>query len=100
MKPYKPFDFCVKTGCVYVGIIGTEEREKRCKQAFCNIPQFIQYLRANNQLLEPGSELAKLVQALKVFLKHIEHEYPDTPETWEIQNELWRLVRLEGQRDG
>jgi len=54
MKPYEPWDFCKTISCPDLG------KNEICRSC-CLIFQFHQYLKDNGQILEEGSELAKVV---------------------------------------
>jgi len=64
MKPYEPWEFCKNNElCVYAdSSLGLKNRE-HCKS--CIAHRFHQYLSANNQILEPGSELEKVVSEVE-----------------------------------
>lgn len=61
MKPYQPWDFCKPDNCTYAKIDNLEERAAQCLELKCRVYRFHQYLSNNGQILEAGSELAKVV---------------------------------------
>lgn len=65
MKPYEPWEYCRSIDCKNIEAVN-------CR--LCPVCHFHAYLSANNQILEPGSELARLVEAL-VKKKQISAEW-------------------------
>lgn len=75
IKPYKLLDFCKKFRCQSI----LHPRLKPCLEEFCPAYSMHQYLKANNQIFEEGSALARqhmdlleVVEAAKEVFKQID----------------------------
>ena len=77
MKPYEPWEFCKYINCYH--FLRNPDIESRiktgCDMNCATLVKFHSYLSENNQILEPGSDLARLVEAL-LERKSTLQEYP------------------------
>lgn len=74
MKSYEHMEYCKSINCPALKHSETHVRiGLYCED--CKAFQFHSYLRANNQTIEPGSDLARLVEAL-LERKSTLQEYP------------------------